>query len=267
MEALGGFAPAVEGAHIEAVEGPEVRGEWLRVRSAPPARFLYYLHGGGYSLGSPFTHRSLVANLAEASGAAVFSLDYRRAPEFPCPAAIEDAVAGWHWLLDAVPPQERGRLVVTGDSAGAGLALAMTMELRHRGALPPAGLVLLSPWTDLALTGASLQANEARDVMVTWPVLRLFARDYLGSMDPLDPRPSPLYGDLAGSPPMLIQVGGDEMLLDDSLRLAAKAREAGVAVTLDVAPGMWHVWQGWARQVPEAAAAVTRISEFLASLP
>ena len=262
MEALSGFAAPVEGTTIEAVADQRVTGEWLRVTAAVPStRTLCYLHGGGYSLGSPFSHRPLVGGLAQLCKAAVFSLEYRRAPEHPCPAAIDDAVLGWQWLCDQVP--DPTRLVLAGDSAGAGLALALEFELRRRQLTPPAGLVLFSPWTDLALTGDSLERNAARDVMVTWPVLRQFAADYLGTLDSTDPRASPLYADRRGCPPLLIQVGGEEMLLSDATRLADRAVADGVDVTLDIAPGMWHVWQAWARQVPEAQAALERVASFL----
>lgn len=262
MEALSGFAIPVQGATIEAIAGPGVVGEWLRVAGAVPgARTIYYLHGGGYSLGSPFSHRPLVGSLAQVCEATVFSLDYRRAPEHPCPAAIDDAMAGWQWLCGQVP--DPTRLVIAGDSAGAGLALALESELRQRKLTPPAGLVLLSPWTDLALTGDSLQRNADQDVMVTWPVLRQFAADYLGALNPTDTRASPLYADRRGCAPLLIQVGSEEMLLSDATRLADRAVADGVDVTLEIAAGMWHVWQAWARQVPEAQAALERVASFL----
>jgi len=263
MDALSAFAPPVPGVEIEEVDRPEVTGEWLVVgRPDPGQATLFYLHGGGYSLGSPFSHRPLVANLAEVTGSRIFSIAYRRAPEHPCPAALEDALRGWRWFLEQdVDPR---RVFVAGDSAGGGLALAMLGQLVREGGSPmPAGLVLLSPWTDLALTGESLERNAGHDVTVSWPVLRRFAADYLAGLDSRDPRASPLYADLHGFPPMLIQAGGEEMLLSDATRLADRARSSGVEVVLDIAPGMWHVWQAWARQMPEAHEALERVAAFI----
>lgn len=262
MEALSAFAPPVEAVQIEEVRSGEVKGEWVIVGNpGPRSSTLLYLHGGGYSLGSPFTHRPLVANLAGAVEGRIFSLDYRLAPEHPCPAALEDAVRAWHWLLGQ--GVERHRLFVVGDSAGGGLAVALVCALKQSGAPLPVGMALLSPWTDLALTGESLDRNADLDVTVSWPVLRQFVADYLGATDPRDPRASPLYADLRGLPPMLIQAGGDEMLLSDAVRLAERAEAAGNTVVLDIAPGMWHVWQAWAQQVPEARTALERVAAFL----
>ncbi len=208
--------------------------EQITHTTSDPGTVVLYLHGGGYTVGSPATHRPIAAYLARSARAAVAMLDYRLAPEDPYPAAVEDAVAAYGALLaDGIPP---GRVVIAGDSAGGGLALATALRLRASEAPMPAALVLISPWVDLSVSDLS----ETRDPMLTAPWLRECARRYIAGgtlTDELDP----LRANLAGLPPILIHVGSDEILLHDAKRLAAHAREAGVDVTLTVLDGLWHV--------------------------
>jgi epsilon-lactone hydrolase len=246
---------------IVPVDAAEVSGEWVSSPGAAPQQVLYYLHGGGYNSGSCVTHRELAAHLCLASGARVLLLNYRLAPEHPFPAAVEDAAAGYRWLLaQGIGPRQ---IVIGGDSAGGGLAVAAMLRLReHRLALPAAA-VLLSPWLDLALTGSSLQDRAALDPLGSLEGLKQAARLYLDDVDPKNPLASPLYADLSGMPPLLIQVGDHELLLSDSTRLAERARAAGVEVSLEVWEEMWHVWHAWAGSLPEGRQAIERIGVFI----
>ena len=205
----------------------------------PVVRSLVFIHGGGYSLGSPTTHRPLAARLAHALGAPTWMLAYRRAPEHPYPAALDDLRAQWA----ALDPSLRAGAILAGDSAGGGLALALAMDLRDRGETLPRGLVLMSPWIDLTMSGPSVDANAAREVLFTREGLELMARRYAGAMDCADPRVSPLFASFEGLPPMLLQAGGDEMLLDDAREAGRRAREAGVDVEVQVYPDQGHVFQ------------------------
>ncbi|MBN1584141.1 MAG: alpha/beta hydrolase [Anaerolineae bacterium] len=248
------------------VDADGVPAEWIR---APADRSkaigvdggaILYLHGGAYALGSINVHRELVARLARATNTRVLAIDYRLAPEHPYPAALEDATTAYLWLIDeGIAPSQ---LIVAGDSAGGGLALAALVALRDAGKPLPAGAVCLSPWTDLALTGASVQTKAGADPILDPDDLKQYARFYAREHDLASPRISPLYADLQGLPPLLIQVGTDEILLDDALRCAGRARRAGVDVTLDVCDGMFHVFQMFPF-LPETTQAVGRIAEFV----
>jgi len=228
----------------------------------PPT--MLYFHGGGYVMGSAFGYRGLAGALAMAAEACVVVPEYRLAPEHPFPAAVEDSVAALRGLLAAHPA---GHVAVGGDSAGSALAIAACLAQREAGGPQPAGLLLASPWTDLAFESPSFTAAEARDPWMSGPRLRRSAGLYLGDADPHDPRASPVHADLRGLPPMLVQVGGDEVLLDDAVRLADRARAAGVPVELEVAPGMWHVWHLFAPRLPEGQAAIDRAGAWLRALP
>ena len=222
-----------------------------------PDRHILFLHGGGYVTGSPALYRHVTWRLAAATAARVAAIDYRLAPEHPFPAALDDAVAAWHGLLDeGSDPQ---RIAVLGDSAGGGLAVALTLRLRDERAPLPAAIVALSPWVDLALTGRSLRDNAAADPMQNAADLPGVTALYLAGADPRHPYASPLYGDLAGLPPSLIQVGSDEILLDDAVRLAARMPSA----ELEIWPRMPHVWHVLVPLIPEAARAIARIGDFL----
>jgi acetyl esterase/lipase len=231
-----------------------------RPRSRPD-RHILYLHGGAYAYGSPSLYRDLIWRIADAAEASVLILDYRLAPEHPFPAAVDDAVRSYRWLLaEGVEPR---RLAVMGDSAGGGLAFASLLKLRDDGAPLPAAAVALSPWTDLTLGSESARRNVKADPMLSVEPARVLADRYLGGADPRTPYASPLHGDLVGLPPSLIQVGGDEILLDDAMGMAECLRAAGSAAELDVWPRMPHVWQLYARVLPEARRAIERIGEFI----
>lgn len=223
-------------------------------------RALVFIHGGGYSLGSLETHRPLAARLAHAVGAATWMLGYRRAPEHPYPAALDDLREQWA----ALDPDLRSAAVLGGDSAGGGLALALALDLVARGEAPPAALVLLSPWVDLTMSGASIDANAGRDVLFTRAGLELMARRYAGPCDPAEPGISPLFAELGGLPPMLIQAGGDELLLDDARATARRAAAAGVEVDVQVYPGQGHVFQA-TPMLRAGAEALAAIGEWVAA--
>ena len=235
-----------------------VSGEWVRSGEAAGA-ILLYLHGGGYFACSPQTHRSLTAAYAR-RGFAVFVPNYRLAPEYPFPAAVEDAEAVWNGLIDQGHAAKT--LTISGDSAGGGLSLALMLKLRDKQTDLPAAAALFSPWTDLAATGKSFVTNAERDAMFWAPGFKSAATFYLGNTSAKHPLASPLYADLSRLPPMLIHVGEREILRDDSVRLAERARAAGVTVDLRVWPVVPHVWQ-LAQFVPEARSSVELASNFL----
>ena len=222
---------------------------------------LLYIHGGGYVIGSARTGASLAEGLAGRAGLRAISIDYRLAPEAPYPAAVEDGLAAYRGLLDAgVEPE---RLVLAGDSAGGGLAMATLLAARSAGLPQPAAAVLFSPWTDLTLSGATIETKLDADPLFDRAALEWFAGRYLGGADPADPLISPAFADLTDLPPLLIQVGSHEVLLDDSFRLAARAAEADVEVILEVGAELPHVFQGQAGSLDEADAALDRASRFL----
>ncbi len=247
-------------AQISPVSENGVVGEWVTARDVAAQRTIYYLHGGGYVFGSPALYRPFNATLAKAAQARVFALDYRLAPEHRFPAAVDDAVNGYRWLLaQGVRPTN---LLIGGDSAGGGLTLATLVRLRAEGLPLPAAAFLLSPWTDLAGTGKSLQANEATDAMFYADATKWFAPIYLGKASAMEALASPLYADLTGLPPLLIFVSKSEGLLDDALRVAAKARAAGVSVDLQAWDDLPHVWPIAVGLLPEARAALQLIGQF-----
>lgn len=260
FEAMASSFPAPAGVRTTPAELGGVRGEWIEMPESSPDRVVLYLHGGGYLIGSINTHRSLVARIARDAAARCFSLDYRLAPENPWPAAVEDAVAAYRGLVaSGVAP---GRIVIAGDSAGGGLTLATLLSLRDAGDVLPAAGICLSPWTDLEGTGASHFDPDIHDPMVNLPGLQLMGQLYAGA-NVRNPLASPLHGDFRGLPPLYILVGTREMLLDDSLRVADKARAAGVPVQLEKGEGLIHVWPMFGDDVPEAAEAVRSIGAFV----
>lgn len=247
---------------------PPMRGEWIepdtdRASDPTDGRVVLFLHGGGYYFHSPRTYRSITFPLARYSYSRVFALDYRLAPENPFPAAVDDAVACYRRLMmDGVPAS---KVVIAGDSAGGGLALATLLTLRDRGDPMPAGAVLFSPWTDLAATGATLQTNNGNDPMFWGPAIGKAAQHYLGTMAATHPLASPLYADLKGLPPLFVQASTIEVLLDDSRRLVEKARHEGVDVLFKAWPGLPHVWQLFNPLLPEARAALREAGAFIMS--
>jgi acetyl esterase/lipase len=247
------------GIHCQPVSAGGVAAEWAAAVDADPGVILY-LHGGAYALGSINTHREFVARLAHAAGVRGLAIDYRLAPEHPFPAALEDVTTAYDWLLaEGVAPS---RIILAGDSAGGGLALATLVALRDAGKPLPGGAVCISPWTDLTLTGASIQDKAQLDFILDAGSLEMYARLYAGERDRASPLISPLFADLRDLPPLLIQVGTDEILLDDARRCAARARQAGVDVTLEVWDGMFHVFQV-VPFLPETKRAVGQIAGFV----
>jgi epsilon-lactone hydrolase len=226
-----------------------------------PGRNVLFLHGGGFIIGSSALYRHFTWRLASAARARVLSVDYRLAPEHPFPAALEDAVAAYRWLLaDVADPL---RIAVVGDSAGGGLGFALLLRLRDEGVALPAAAVALSPWTDLALSGASLSLNNAADPLIGAEEVLRFVNYYLAGADPCHPYVSPLYGRHEGLPPTLIQVGSDEVLRDDAVRMAERMRAAGCRIELEIWPRMPHVWHLFAPVMPEARRAIERVGDFL----
>ncbi|MEY9930007.1 monoterpene epsilon-lactone hydrolase [Catenulispora sp. GP43] len=224
---------------------------------------LLYLHGGGYVIGSPDTHARLVGELARRAGLRTTSVDYRLAPEHPFPAAVEDGLAAYRELLEAdIDPRD---IVIGGDSAGGGLALATLLAARDAGLPQPAGAVVFSPWTDLTLSGASIHGKQDADPIFIEADLRAYADLYIGAGDRSQPLVSPLFADLAGLPPLLIQVGANELLLDDAIRLAGRAGADDVEVTLEVGRELPHVFQHHFGHLDEADEALDRAARFLSA--
>ncbi|MGH7365332.1 MAG: alpha/beta hydrolase [Candidatus Rokuibacteriota bacterium] len=253
--------PTPPDVKVERVSAPAAPAEWLRPPSAVPGRVVLYLHGGGYVIGSPRSHRHLAAAIGSAAGAAALLLDYRLAPEHPYPAAVDDATAAYRWLLDqAIAPE---RIVVAGDSAGGGLTVAALLALREARVPLPAGGVCISPWVDLTCSGESYRTKAVVDPIVRRAGVEEMARAYLGATPPRSPLASPLFADLRGLPPLLIHVGGDEVLLDDAVQLAERAKAAGVEATIEVYDRMIHVWHWFLPMLDEAQAGVEAIGRFI----
>jgi acetyl esterase/lipase len=246
----------------EPIDAGGVQAEWITTpESDGSERTILYLHGGGYVIGSIRTHRDLASRVSRAAQARVLLIDYRLAPEHPHPAAVEDALAAYRWLLaQGVDPS---RLAVGGDSAGGGLTVATLVALRDANDPLPAAGVCLSPWVDLEGLGESMTTKAGADPMVQRDRLLGYARHYLAGQPARTPLAAPLYADLSGLPPLLIQVGTAETLLDDSTRLAERARKAGVAAELEIWDDMIHVWQAFAAVLPEGQQAIEGMGRFL----
>jgi epsilon-lactone hydrolase len=249
------------GTETVAVDAGGTPAARITTPASRPDRHVLYLHGGAYIFGSPPLYRDMMWRIAKAARARVLCLDYRLAPEHPFPAALDDAVAAYRWMLaNGADPRHVG---IMGDSAGGGLALAALMRLRDEGVPLPAVAVTVSPWTDLALTGETLRTNTARDPLIPIAHAQRGVALFLAGGDARNPHCSPLYGDPAGLPPTLIMVGGDEVLRDDAVRMAERMRAAGCDVTLEIWPRMYHSWQMLVRALPEATAAVARTCAFV----
>jgi epsilon-lactone hydrolase len=239
-------------------------GEWIEPADphhAARGRRILYFHGGGYVAMSARTHRSVTSRLASWSEASLFAVDYRLAPEHPFPAALDDALAAYRTLL--ATGSVASRIVVAGDSAGGGLALALLLAARDAGEPLPAAAVLFSPWTDLAATGRSIVENNATDALLFGSWVARQARYYLGDTPATNPLASPLYADLTGLPALLIQVSDSEVLLDDSRRIHENARRCGVEAKLQLWHGLPHGWQVFAPILPEGRAALSEASAFI----
>jgi monoterpene epsilon-lactone hydrolase len=261
LEVLGTVFPVASDVALEPVDAGGVPAEWVTASGVAPERAVLYLHGGGYVVGSIRSHCELASRLSKAAAARVLLIGYRLAPEHPHPAAVEDATAAYRWLLSI--GISAGRIVVAGDSAGGGLTVATLVALRDAGQPLPAAGVCISPWVDMEGIGDSMTSKAAVDPIIQVDGLKRMAGMYLSGLDPRTPLAAPLYADLSGLPPLLIQVGGSEMLLDDARRLAERARKAGVDVTLEVWDDMIHVWHVFATLLPEARQAIDGISAFI----
>lgn len=261
MDSLANFFPVPDGTEVEPAALGDVKGEWVRARRARRDAVLLYLHGGGYVTGSPASHRHLAAAISEAASVAVFSADYRLAPEHPFPAAVDDAVAAYEGLLDSGIPA--AKIAIAGDSAGGGLTIATLVAARDKGLPMPACAVAISPWADLSQGGESYRARLKRDPMITKPGLDAMAAAYLGAASAKTPLASPLFADLKGLPPLLIQVGSEEALHDDSMQLKTRADTAGVDVSAESWGGMVHVWHIFHPILSEGRDAVARIGAFV----
>lgn len=236
-----------------------IPADWVTVNESEAGRVVLYLHGGAYVMGSRNTHRGLAGRIARAARARVLLPDYRLAPEHPFPAAVEDAVACWRWLVSEGYATKN--MAIAGDSAGGGLALATLLALKDSGEPLPACAIGLSPWTDLEGIGPTAEPGAVDDPMMNPEGLRSSGLQYAAA-DIRNPLAAPLYGDLKGLPPVLLQVGTRETLLSDSTRFAEKAQAAGVKVTLDIEDGLIHVWQMFP-DIPEAQSAIERIGAFV----
>ena len=260
MEAMVGAIPAPEGVRYQPLEAAGVSAEWVDADASDATKVLLYLHGGGYVIGSISTHRGLVGRIVQASGIRGLSVDYRLGPEHPFPAAVEDAAAVYRFLLaEGIEPSN---IAIGGDSAGGGLTFATLLALKDAGDPLPGAAIALSPWVDLEGLGESMQTKADADPMVTRDGLLMMAGLYLDGADPRHPHAAPLYGDLSGLPPILVQVGTAETLLDDSIRITERARDAGVAIELQQFEDLVHVFQAFA-PVPEALDAIEKLGAFL----
>ncbi|WP_043341194.1 alpha/beta hydrolase [Belnapia moabensis] len=261
LDALGAQYPLPADVRIESVTANGIQAEWNSTPGAEASRAMLYLHGGGYVAGSLLSHRSMVAETGRAAGLRCLALDYRLAPEHPFPAAVEDAVAGYRYLLDqGFAPS---RIAIGGDSAGGGLTAATLVALRDQGLPIPACAWLISPWVDLESTGESMASKAASDPMVQKPYLLEIADLYLGGIKPRTPLASPLHAALHGLPPLLIQVGAAETLLDDAVMFARRAGAEDVAVTLEIWPEMIHVWHLFHPQVAAGRKALAAAGDFV----
>jgi len=256
------FGGSTAPAKYERVFAGGVDGEWIIPADAPEDKAILYFHGGGFRIGSVASHRDLIARIALASGCRVLAINYRLAPEHRFPAALDDALVAYGWMLDrGLKPDS---VVFAGDSAGGNLVLAAMLALRERGLPLPIAAALMSPWTDLAATGTSYVTRAEVDPIHQRPMILALAKNYLGGQgDPCDPLVSPLYADLRDLPPLLIQVGDRETVLDDSVMFADLARAAGVDVHLEVWDGMIHVFQMFGAELSEAHRAIASIAQFL----
>ncbi len=263
-ERIGESTTEPTGVAYDEVFAGGVPAQWVTPAGGEPSPVLLYFHGGGYCFCSIRSHRKLVGHLATAAGCRALSVDYRLAPEDPHPAALTDAFAAYRWLLDqGTRPDD---VVVAGDSAGGGIAVALLLKAKAEGVALPAAGVLLSPWVDLAMTAESLTTRADVDVRQDPVSTAWCAQQFLAGHDARDPYASPLYGELTGLPPLYVQAGDWDVLVDDSHRLADRARAAGVEVRLDRFPEMLHAHQMWAGNMPEADDAVARIGEYVRAL-
>jgi epsilon-lactone hydrolase len=261
LDAVGQAYPVASDIALEAVDAGGVPAEWSLAPGSDRARVLLFFHGGGYCSGSIASHRDMVTRVGRAGGVRTLALGYRLAPEHPFPAALDDALAAYGFLLDqGIAPD---KIAIGGDSAGGGLTLATMIRLRDTGKPLPGCAWLVSPWVDLQMTGASLAEKADVDPLIQKPYLEELASAYLAGADPAGPLVSPLHADLAGLPPLLVQVGSAETLLDDALRIARRAGAADVPVNLEVWPHMIHAWHLWAAELDDGRRAIASAGAFI----
>jgi acetyl esterase/lipase len=261
LDAVGQAYPVATDIALQAVDAGGVPAEWSLAPGSDPARVLLFFHGGGYCSGSIASHRDMVTRIGRAAGVRTLALGYRLAPEHPFPAALNDALAAYGFLLEqGIAPE---KIAIGGDSAGGGLTLATITSLRDAGMPLPGCSWLVSPWVDLQMTGASLAEKADVDPLIQKPYLEELASAYLAGADPAGPLVSPLHADLGGLPPLLVQVGSAETLLDDALRIARRAGAADVAVSLEIWPHMIHAWHLWAAELEDGRRAIESAGAFI----
>jgi len=263
LDDVGSVWPVAADVTLTAADINGIPGEWSTVPGSDSSRVLLFFHGGGYCSGSLVSHRRMVSEAGRAAGVRTLAIGYRLAPENPFPAALDDAVTAWHFLRRQGIAAKH--IAVAGDSAGGGLSLAVASKLRDGKEELPACLWLVSPWTDLTMSGSTLITKDEVDPLIHKDYLRELADAYLGSsaVDRKDPRVSPLFANLTGMPPMLIQAGSAETLLDDAVRLAAAAGEADVPVTLEIWPHMIHAWHLWNARLESGRQALSSAGSFM----
>jgi acetyl esterase/lipase len=247
--------------NFEPVDANGVPAEWVTPSDAASDKVVFYLFGGAYVIGTIETRRILTSLISDSSKIRAFLVGYRLAPEHPFPAALNDSITAYKWLLsNGIKAQN---IVCAGSSAGGGLTVATLLKLKELSLPLPAGAVLLSPWTDLALRGESMKLNEEYEPELSKAILRMTALVYSGGANRKNPLISPIYADLTGLPPLLIHAGNIETLRDDSVRLAERAKEAGVDVTLEVWEDMPHVFHNYVNEIPESKKAIEKIGQYI----
>ena len=261
LDGLGHGYPTAADISLQPVSADGVPAEWTMAPGADPSRVLLYLHGGGFSVGSIVSHRAMVAETGRAAQARSLAIDYRRTPEHPYPAALDDALKAYQWLLgQGVRPS---RVAIGGDSAGGGLTLATMLALRDRGLPLPACAWVISPWVDMEARGNTYATKAAVDPMISKDYILELARWYLAGTAPTTPLAGPIHADFRGLPPVLIQVGTAETLLDDSIALAARAGAADVRVTLEIWPDMIHAFPLFHQQLTDGRRAIAAAGAFI----
>jgi monoterpene epsilon-lactone hydrolase len=259
---LGNMTKIPKDAKCEPLNAAGIPAEWISVPESKSSKIVLYFHGGGYIAGSIDSHRDLCIRIARASKTRVLLIDYRLAPEHLFPAALEDAIKVYQWLISSKGINSK-KIIIAGESAGGGLTIATLIKLKNENINLPKAAICLSPFMDLAVTGDSVKTKAEIDPMVTKEDLEFCAKQYLGDQDRKNPFASPLYADLQDLPPLLIQVGSSEVLLDDSLRFVDRAKNAGAEVSLEVWDEMIHMFQLYAYVVPEGQEAINKIGEFI----
>ena len=262
LERLASIVPLPEDVHVERKDIDGIPAEWITIPGGSEQQVILYLHGGYYVAGSCNTHRDLASRISRASKLCVLLIEYRLAPEHPFPEGLEDAIKAYNWIVSTKKISPKN-ILIAGDSAGGGLTLATLLKLKKMKIELPIAAICLSPWTDLANTGDSLKIKAEEDPSLTPERTVYCSKLYLGEEDPQNPLASPLYADLKGLPPLLIHVGTAEIFLDDSVRFAKRAKEAGVDVKLEIWEDMIHVFHAYAAVAPEGQEGINKIGEFI----